>query len=537
MSNDNPNKDVASSLAAMNADLTSPTPATPNAALHEMSNAEQPVAAPPVVLNTQQQLALFEEINTLMGQFLVSLKSLDKQFSKAADEFFSAAGRIANKSRNTRDDNIEIALNVAIGGTIKGIGKIWGAWKTSKHLSEVKTILAGEAAAKLSHIQDIKRMMPGIIDAAYARYNQESNPAQSLTVLNNLRDTEYMNSVVLFLEETYTAALNRQFQDVYPFPSYAPINRHILYGILCNSPELGYSGTIQSRRKCIDSLITSVDNAIKKDTTGDKETYIFASDSQVMATAIYDTYPIDNNKDMSKWLETIEETEDEGIKLTSEKYYSPFSKLYMVAREYPNSPLSQKLKNNKSFVNTVGSVLDIAVTNKEVEQSETTFAIVIILSVILGFLGAWILYDIAWYWSIAIGIGVGIVMRLLLPYSSLDDKHHDKLYLIEKNIQTTNQKEMGEIKKINLSKLDDQNTSVWGFIIIGGIIGAFFGGVGAIPGAIIGGIIGLFVGNDDEEEGDYSYDHIKVTTSKKIWCLLVLEIAALLYILYRIIFT
>ncbi len=96
---------------------------------------------------------------------------------------------------------------------------------------------------------------------------------------------------------------------------------------------------------------------------------------------------------------------------------------------------------------------------------------------------------------------------------------------------------MGEIKKINLSKLDDQNTSVWGFIIIGGIIGAFFGGVGAIPGAIIGGIIGLFVGNDDEEEGDYSYDHIKVTTSKKIWCLLVLEIAALLYILYRIIFT
>ncbi len=538
MSNDNLNKDVASSLAAMNADLSAPTPVNPTDTIQQMSaDSSLPAQEYHPTITAKQQLKLFEEINMLMGEFLNSLKSIDAQFSQQANQFFKTASTLADKARTTKEEDYEMVMNIMIGGAIKGAGKIWNTWQTSKKLSEIKAILADEANSKLSMINDLKRMIPNSLEVSYRRFEEETDPSRYIVCLDNLRMSEYMNSIVLFLEQTYTAALNNSFQSTYPFPSYAPINRKILYEVLGGQSLRGNIDSPFLLRPHINKFIRETKRYVETGKTPDKKIYLFASDPQLMATAIYDSYPLEKgNKTIGDWIKTVESTDD-GLKMQSEQYYKPFMDLYMDVRTKPDSPVSKLLLKNKTYEDTLGRIADISIANAEVEQNEMILGIIVILSAILGFLGAWVVYNIAWYWSIAIGIGFGFIMRELLPYQSLADKQYDKLFLIEKNIQTFTRKEMGDTKIINLAKLNSRNNSIWGFIIIGAIIGLFFSIVGAIPGAIIGGIIGMFIGeDDDEEETDYTYDHIRLKTSKKTWCLLILVIAALLYVIYRIIF-
>lgn len=65
----------------------------------------------------------------------------------------------------------------------------------------------------------------------------------------------------------------------------------------------------------------------------------------------------------------------------------------------------------------------------------------------------------------------------------------------------------------------------------GGLIGLLGGPIGCIIGVAVGIIIASFKSGDDK--GDYSYDHIRVKTTKKVKLLLFILVMANLYILYK----
>lgn len=514
------NPDVADSLKQMKMDE-----AAADSVPHSIQESELPIAQPQTI-TLKESLRIFEEINQQMAMFCQDLNAVDAKFGDFAQIFYKEACRLAEKERRSDEEDTELLVNCVAGAAVEAAGKIWMTWKNAQELSRIKDILQYEAQGRLAVIRRIKPMLPEIIEMAYGRYESECDPVRAAKCIDNIRESEYGNSIVLFLEATYEAALSREFQSKYPYPCMAPINRHILYSILCERPKLAQHHYVAERRACIDGLIKLVLADI--DHFGDpmKKCYVFASDPQLMATAIMDCNPLRKS-------EEVEWADEDDMIMKCEEYYGGFLDLCKAAADHPKKEIAQALINNKSLQTTFGYIADIAEARDDSNDRLGTQVFTIVLIGILAFLGSWSLYDIAWYWGLTIGFVAAILFLLVSPISAGISKAKDKLMRIEKTIQIYNQQEAGEIQVINLAEIERKNDKRWKYACIGALIGLIFFGWGAI----IGGILGFVLGSDDyDETGDYSYEHINLKATVKSRILMYLLLIADLYLLYRIIF-
>lgn len=355
--------------------------------------------------------------------------------------------------------------------------------------------------------------MPLILDTAYYRYTSETDLNQALICLSNLRESEYMDQVSLFLEATYEAALEGKFQDSYPYPSFAPINRNILYGLLCGKPELAKNEFWEGRRECIESLISKTETVINENGMPSKELYVFASDSQVMAIAVHDIYPMAENDD-------VEFTDDNQERLKSQEYYEKFLQLYKAALSNRENIEAKAILNNEMLAETVNHYLEIDIAIADSQSRLGTQVCIIGLIALLGFLSTWLLNAWPWYWSVLIGVVAAVITFIIMPISRVFEDRNDKLIRIEKSIQNDSLNRGGEVKMIDLASLEKNTTRPWKGALIGALLGLFippFFLMGALAWGAVGFILVLiFGGEKDQEDVDYSYGHIKVGPSLKM---------------------
>ncbi len=521
------NKDVLDALGTMKEDeMTNPSSASPDMETSTTVDLEMSQEPTPQQISVQKQLQVFEEINIQMGKFCQALKVVDAKFDQQAQVFFKAADELASKEKLNDSENVELAVNLAAWAAVKIVGKLYANLKTSQQLGEVKRILRQEADGRLDTIKNLRKLMPAILDASFDRYSSETDLNQSLVCLSNLRESEYMNSVSLFLEATYEAAQKGQFQDYYAYPSFAPINRHILYGLLCGKPELAQNEYLEGRRECIYSLIIQTDNQIKLNGAPSKETFIFASDPQVMAIAIHDINPMTDNDE-------VEFTDDNQQRLKSQEYYEKFTQLYMDAMSNQGNAEAKAILGNETLAETVNHYLEIDKAIADSQSRLGTQIFVIILVTLLGFLSIWLIQDWKWYWGLLLGLVAGGVTFMMMPLSKVFEDRDDKLNRIVKSVQDGSRSQGGEVKMIDLASMDKTTTRPWKGAIIGGILG-FFLPPYFIFGTLAWGVVGLilvliFGGDKDQENSDYSYSHIKVGPSWTLRILMYLLIAGCIY--------
>ena len=503
--------EVLDALNSMNEELSKPdiTEQPTSSTTDLQSSARQKtgqVATNQASVPIKKQLKIFEEINIQMGRFCQALKVVDARFEQQAQVFYKAADELGKKEKLSDEESIELAVNIAAWATVKLFGKIYANLQKSKQLSEVKRILKQEADVRLDSVKQLKGWMPSILETAYDRYNNVADFESITRCVSNLRESEYMNAVVLFLEATYEAALQNKFQDTYAYPSFAPINRHILYGILCGKPELACDDYLEGRRNCIEGLISKTEEEIKGKEQLSKEAYVFASDPQVMAIAIHDVYPMTDSYDV----EIDESLEEE--RLVSQNYYSNFVQLYEDAEIYPQNIIAQAALNNDSLIDTVTHYQAIERTFKDHDALCAHQLSIIGLSGLSAFLSIWLTVGWSWYWALLIGVIVGAIVYWIMPTKKATDKAFDKLIRIEKSIQDSNKTKGGDVKMVDLAFMESQTNSPWKGALIGAILGIpFILWGGPLWGAIIGFIaVLIFGGKDEEEEADYSYEHIKV---------------------------
>lgn len=528
MGNNNKDKNAMNALSEMNASLASEQSCaidpSGTSALQEMSDGA--VSTPNSRndgMSSERTLKVFEEIDCLIAQLFQSLKVIDSQFGEYAQIFYNEANRLANSERTEEEDR-ELIANVALGLTTTAVGKLWQSISVSKQLVEIKGILKNEAKSKIKSIRYLKKRMPDILEVAEERF-READYKSAYIPLQNLRSTLYHSAMLEFLLATYEAALKDKFQNTVGFPPYAWVNRYLLYACLGNNVSFVNNENIAGRQNAIDWLVTEAEAAIQRRHVPPKNAYLFTKDPGIMAIAICDYYPLE---DEVKWSD-----EDDFI-MESESVFAKFMGLYYSAVERPDTPIAEAALNNETLVEMSGHFFKISKTRKEYDGNVGAKDWTLVLLCLLGFLMSFVIWEFKWYWSIAVGLSAGFIGRQFMSYGKLEDKTIVKLSNISKTIQMNSYEKAGFQQIVNLAELEQKNHNVWVAAVCGGLIGLLGGPIGCIIGIVAGIIIAS--SKSDDGEGDYSYDHIRVKTSKKSKFLLFILVLANLYILYEWIF-
>lgn len=490
-------------------------------ALQEMKSAETPSRhSHHNGVSSGRTLKIFQEIDSIIAQFFQSLKVIDSQFGEYAQIFYNEANRLADMDRS-EEENRELIANIALGLTTTAIGKLWQSILVSKQLGEIKKILKNEAREKLKSIRNLKKSMPSILEVAEERFREESYKDAYIPLLN-LRSTLYHSSMLEFLMATYEAALNDKFQNTVGFPTYAWVNRYLLYACLGNNASLVNNENIAGRQKAIDWLVSEADSAIQRKHVPPKSAYLFAKDPGIMAIAICDYYPME---------EDVQWVEDEKFVMESESAFAKFMGMYYSAAERPDTPIAEAVLNNETLVEMNEHFFKIAKTREEYDGNVNAKTWTFLLICLLGYLVSFVIWNFEWYWSIAIGLSAGFIARQFMSFAKLEEKTIVKLSNISKTIQMSSYEKAGFQQIVNLAELEQKNRNVWVAGLCGGLIGLLGGPIGCIIGVAVGIIIASIKPSDDK--GDYSYDHIRVKTTKKVKLLLFILVLANLYIIYQ----
>lgn len=469
-------------------------------------------------MNSWQTLKVFHEIDNLMAQLFQSLKVIDSQFGEFAQIFYNEANRLANSERSDQEDR-ELIANIALGLTTTAVGKLWQSISVAKQLGEIKGILKRDAKNKIKSIRHLKKSMPYILEVAEERFS-EADYKNAYLPLRNLRSTLYHSAMLEFLLVTYEAALNDRFQDTVAFPTYAWVNRYLLYASLSNKASLVNNENIAGRQNAIDWLVTEAESAVKRKHVPPKNAYLFAKDPGIMAIAICDYYPME---DEVKW------SEEEDFVMESESAFAKFMGMYIAATERPDTTIAEAVLNNETLAEMNEHFFKIAKTREEYEGNVNAKTWTIILICLLGFLISFVIWDLQWYWCIAVGLTTGFFGRQFMSFARLEEKTVVKLTNISKTIQINSYEKAGFQQIVNLAELEQKNRNVWVAALCGGLIGLLGGPVGCIIGIVVGIIVASSKSGD--ADGDYSYDHIRVKTTKKVKFLLFILVLANLYVL------
>ena len=469
-------------------------------------------------MSSGRTLKLFHEIDSLIAQLFQSLKVIDSQFGEYAQIFYNEANRLADRTRTEEEDR-ELIANIALGLTTTAVGKLWQSISVSKQLGDVKSILKREARDKIKSVRNLKKSMPDILKVAEERFC-EASYKDAYMPLQNLRNSLYHSSMLEFLMATYEAALNGKFQNTVAFPTYAWVNRYLLYACLSNKASLVNDENIAGRQNAIDWLVAEADSAIKRKHVPPKNAYLFAKDPGIMAMAICDYYPMEDNV---RWVE------DEDFVMESESTFAKFMGLYYSAVERPDTPIAEAVLNNETLAEMNEHFFKIAKTREEYDGNVNAKTWTIILICLLGFLISFVIWNLQWYWCIAVGLSAGFIGRQFMSFARLEEKTIVKLTNISKTIQMNSYEKAGFQQIVNLAELEQKNRNVWVAALCGGLIGLLGGPVGCIIGIAVGIIIAS--SKSGEAEGDYSYDHIRVKTTKKVKFLLFILVLANLYVL------
>ncbi len=275
-----------------------------------------------------------------------------------------------------------------------------------------------------------------------------------------------------------------------------------------------------------------IDSAIacaETDDMPDPSTYLFVSDSQLMAVAIHDCCPMPHKSDYTS-------VEEDTLIPKSKKIYDKFNSLYGTAHDNPDSTLSQIIVDNDSLSSTLLHYFNFSSLNDSYDARCGIYGLNIILIGVLSFLAVFVKFDLAWYWSATIGVATIILARLFTPYSKLENLFHKKITYVERTIQLTNREAGGYTDLIDFAALENNNNKTWLAGIIGAILGFCF-----IPfpgGLLIGAILGFCIGKSPKEDDTTDYDYKKVNEGK-IWksagLSLLLSIGCIYYLVLLII--
>lgn len=480
-------------------------------------------------VSTSEMLRVFQDINQLMGEFLNSLTPLDQQFTNIANNFFATANRLADKENLSEEEMMEAVTNGVTGGLVQGVGNLINAFRTQQAIQKVKSILYQEATAKMDIVNALVEEMPLVRNAAWDNFSNafdhDSTFEITTTAFNDLRTTLYMEDLLTYLQATYNEALNGNFQNWVSYPSLYVENQFLLYKVLTDT-ENGDSEatTLINRRKSIDSLIQNAISYMSNSHAPDSRTYIFASDPQIMGVAIHDYYPM---PEISEYAEV----EESGLMPISIKHYELFESLYGTAHDHEkDSSLASYVLYNDALLDTLHHYFSIKSMVDRYDSRMGWYVANIILIAILAFLAAFIKFDLAWYWSLLIGIGAGIIGAWATPFSALEELFHKKITYGERTIQLNNRTIAGYTDPINLAELESKNNKVWLWGLLGAIAGFCF-----IPipgGLIIGAILGFWLGKsnkDTDEVTDYNYENISEGSTWKAKTLTFLLAAGCIY--------
>lgn len=493
---------------------------------NEGSSSEIAMAQPSV--NPAQLGNVITEVENLMGDFFASLKPIDEAFARYADTFRENARQLMEKKELTDDEKAEVIANVGISICIQGFGNLVNTIKIQKQLLQVKNILKAEANKKLDRVNHIAdKSMPDVVDAVCDRfYNmlQDGSTFEKCTeTLNVCRSTLYTFDLVKYLQATYTAALDNSFQDWIPYPTMMDVNQRLLYkGLTQTEDAVADDKIIGNRRNSIDSLINGVHESIVGNTTPTASEYLFASDDQLMATAIHDYYPAPEKYEDAVMI-------DDDMNTESSTIYAKFDDLYGAAYDNPDSILSSYITGNEALLETEQHFLQMQNFTAEYGKRLTLYAINALLMGVAATVGMFAKFDLAWYWNLVVGAIVLLISYKLIPAQSLKDRYSLRLTYVERTIQFINRKMAGYSEHISLAKMQKNANKTWLWALLGAVAGFCF-----IPfpgGLLIGALIGFFIGksSSDENVPDYDYTKLKKDLSWKAKTLMGILIALIVY--------
>lgn len=527
--------DPTDSLAEMKAEISSAPEYSDNTmkALNEMQdvNLTANVSTEAVDRTASIQVGLLRVVDSMMGEFLDSLKSVDASFAECADVYFAQASMLAEKKDLNDDEMAEVVGNIVIGGAIKGVGNIWKAVKTDKHLNSVKAILAREGEAKVETLQAMKGLFEVMIDIIADRLWDTETYEDAKIYFDELRLQRYLINVNDYLLDSYRQAMSRNEFTALPFPSYYRTNQDILFSYL-TSPERASSENAvkENRRQAVESLVEGVREAVTSGRAPDVSEFILASDSQIMAVAI-NTY-----LDVNMFSEIYSEFDDDSHDVMPESLYNMeiFENLYYEAEETPESQLSKFVLNNEALERSVLHSEQADDVDEKFNQRILLFRINCGIVAVAFFLGAMVMFDWAWYWCTAVGIVAGLIAFKMSPESPWEGLCQAKTVCIQRKLVLDNLNEAGYVETINISELASGNKKLWLWVIVGAIVGLITPvPLGWLWGALLGGWLGS--PGSSKKFGDYDYTAIRLGSGWKAQTVSAVFTALIVYFLYLLI--
>lgn len=460
-------------------------------------------------------IRITEEINNYLGDFFNSLKPLNISFAQQADVYYGNARRIAQNAENrqlSEQEFEEVAKNILTGLMINGVGTLLSTIKTQAALEDVKVILRNDAKDKLSSIETILKNIDDVINISEEQFLMAANmkpydPNDILEKFNVFRLNLYCRNLACFLDATYKAALDNCFQDEYPFPDTFIINQNLFTWLFdLNEKHSSDQAIIEYQRKGINGIIESITKSIKNGTQPTVPEMLLAKDPGLMAVAIHNYNPIetigyDNEGDPIG-------VDDDNLEPLCGSYLRNFYDLYILACEHENSsPIAKSLQDNKSLEEACTHILQLYIIPKDYQKRMFVININMFLGGILAFLVS-MMYGLAWYWSLLIGVIGLVIMSWLSPTSSVTYKFMKKLNYVERAIIVRMKYKAGYSETVDLQQIEDNNRTSWIFGAIGFFIGAIAGPIGAIVGLLIGLRVSSALKEHDDEKTAYDYENV-----------------------------
>lgn len=462
------------------------------------------------IIIKKDPLHIMKVVSEEMGNFLDMLKEVDEKFARMADVWFDNARAIASKDKLNEKDEDELIANLCIAiGTI-GVGNIWKTVQTSIKLNDVKKTLKQYGKDRLHALRNLLTNQQEMLSSAEANFSRSSNVEDILRTYSTLRDTRYFLNCTQYLVSTYEAAQDDTFQNEVAYPSLFDINTELFFNVLTDTQKASSKEAILKFRQ--ETVVKEANEASKKILDGSNATkaqVLLVADEAVSAMAVYNVNPLPENQD------TLTEIDDN----TECPWYcatdSPYFRM-TVADEVSigaESELARHVRNNNFLNNFKEHFIEIGNANKRFQSCTKLYMSNVWLFGILMFFIALFNWDLAWYWSLGIGVIAFIIGGMMAPVSSLEEEFRAKVTKIERCIQIESLKKAGYVKPISLYDIHSTNSKKWYLIVIGGVIGLVGGPIGCIIGLLIGAALGGYINIDSDKELDTDYS--KMTFGKK----------------------
>lgn len=462
-----------------------------------------------------KSLAVFHQINDMMGDFFDSIKPLNSAFQQYADAYYLNAHNIAENSKKrelTEQEFDDMVGNILAGAVVTGVGQLWETINTQIKIEDVKKILRTDAKLKKKTVKSIKKDIGVIVDAACEQYDLCVSRGTDFADLHEkfdaMRLALYSQKLVLFLDATYEAAEQNSFQNEYPYPTLYEVNE-LLFDWLLNLNEKHSSVEAKTNyyRKEISRVIGEIETTIETGETPTPAAVLLAMDPGLMAVAIYKSNPV----------ETIGYTDDDEItgadintiEPECADYLIKYYHLYVAGRDNASSSLlAEYVYNNEALKEGVQHILQLLSVPHSCKKRMLVININLLLGGALGFIVS-MRYGLAWYWSLLIGVIAFLGMVILSPAKATTRKFMTKLIYVERAVKITALQRAGYQESIDLHAIQSKNNKGCSLAFIGFLIGLPFIGVGGpLWGALLGFCVAKFLSKDRNENEEYDYNAV-----------------------------